>query len=586
MKKQRLISVLTAAAVCLSLTACGDSEETSNSGASYDIAAPADDACAAPEIETARAINEEYNTQNYPQTESIITEQTAAGDGQVGLYEDEECAPAYDGVLTSDNGYYPPDYPSYIVNSEEYAEITESGFLSVADSPLSTFSADVDTASYTNIRRFINNGSLPDPNAVRIEEILNYFDYNYAPPVNNEPFSVTAELSDCPWNDRSKLMLVGIKAEEAEITDISNNLVFLIDVSGSMFSGDKLPLVQQAFSMLADNLDENDKISIVTYAGEDEIVLEGESGDNRKKITDAIDGLSAGGSTAGAAGIKTAYELAEKYFIKDGSNRVILATDGDLNVGASSVEDLTALIEEKRESGVYLSVLGFGEGNYKDDRLEALADNGNGNYSYIDSVAEAKKVLIEEMDSTLVTVAKDVKFQVEFNPANVAGYRLIGYENRALDDRDFNDDTKDAGEVGAGSAVTVLYEIITVSDAEKYAPEYKYSGNVKKTEENEEKADKYSDELLTVNIRCKTGNEDESRLYIYPVKTSLYSPGMSKNLNFAACCAEFGMLLRGSENKGTSSWDSLLEMLDVYDYSDDEYKTEFEYLVRAAARFH
>lgn len=575
--KLKLTAFLTAILCSVSFTACGasNSSEDSSGGAMYN-----------------NAVNYDYNDNSYDDVDRGVAEAE-----EVQRYDSIYPATTkMNSEINADN-VYPAETAMdiggyYIPNTEEYAHLEENGFKSVVQNPLSTFSADVDTASYTNIRRMLNNGYAPYEDSVRIEEILNYFRYDYPSAAPGEPFSVTTELSDCPWNPGNKLMLVGIKADEGEIqTDLPMNLVFLIDVSGSMFDDDKLPLVQQAFSMLTDNLDGNDRISIVTYAGEDSVVLEGESGDNKQKIKKAIESLSAGGSTAGAAGIKTAYNIAEEYMISGGNNRIILATDGDLNVGASSVEDLTALIEAEREKGVFLSVLGFGEGNYKDNRLEALADNGNGNYSYIDSLTEARKVLIDEMNSTLVTVAKDVKFQVEFNPENVLGYRLVGYENRALADRDFNDDTKDAGEVGAGSTVTVLYELVmndghggTVSEQPvlKYAEETAEETTTAVTELYVES--KYSEELLTVNIRCKAPDSNESNLYSYPVMKSSYTSYAPKNLNFAACCAEFGMLLKNSENKGSASWSSIREMLNNYDYSDDEYKAEFEYLVRIAEK--
>ncbi|MCM1022904.1 MAG: VWA domain-containing protein [Prevotella sp.] len=462
--------------------------------------------------------------------------------------------------------------PSFF-NTEEYNGIEESGYKSVAANPLSTFSIDVDTASYANIRRMIQEGGYVNPDAVRIEEFINYFDYSYPQPTTDDPFSVTAELSDCPWNSETKLMLVGLKAEDIRKEEREPlNLVFLIDVSGSMFSEDKLPLVQKAFSMLTDTLGEDDRISIVTYAGEEKVVLKGTSGADRKKIKDAINSLEAGGSTYGEAGINRAYELAEKYFIKNGNNRVLLATDGDLNVGLSSEEELTRLIEEKRESGVFLSVLGFGTGNVKDNRMEALADHGNGNYSYIDSELEAKKVLVEEMSGTLYTVAKDVKIQVEFNPANVLGYRLIGYENRALADEDFADDTKDAGEIGAGHTVTALYELLlNESGTSLPGTELKYQQNTVTENKNE---------LLTVSLRYKQPDGDTSRLMSVPVTAENYSAKMSDNMTFAAAAAEFGMTLRGSEYKGTSSCGQILSLLEGVDCSGDEYKNEFVYLVR------
>lgn len=458
-------------------------------------------------------------------------------------------------------------------NTEEYSNIVESGYKSVAANPLSTFSVDVDTASYANVRRMIEYGDYVNPEAVRIEEFINYFDYSYPQPTTDDPFSVTTELSDCPWNSETKLLLVGLKAKEIQREEREPlNLVFLIDVSGSMFSEDKLPLVQKAFTMLTDNLTEDDRISIVTYAGEERVVLKGTSGADKEKIKEAINSLEAGGSTYGEAGINRAYELAEKYFIKNGNNRVLLATDGDLNVGLSSEEELTELIEEKRESGVFLSVLGFGTGNIKDNRMEALADHGNGNYSYIDSELEAKKVLVEEMSGTLYTVAKDVKIQVEFNPANVSGYRLIGYENRALADEDFADDTKDAGEIGAGHTVTALYEIVPNSSGTSIPEaELKYQQNTVTGNKNE---------LLTVSLRYKQPDGDTSKLLAVPVTMESYSKKMPANMTFAAAAAEFGMVLRGSEYRGSASCEQILEMLEENSYENDEYKSEFVYLVR------
>lgn len=442
------------------------------------------------------------------------------------------------------------------INTEEYNHYTENAFLSVAEHPLSTFSTDVDTASFTNIRRMIENKQDINPDAVRTEEFINYFKYNYELPDGDDKISITTELSDCPWNEEAKLMLVGLQAKDVEIQDIDSNIVFLIDVSGSMADDNKLPLVTQAFAMLAENLGENDRISIVTYAGRDTIELEGESGDNYTKIAKTLAGLTAGGSTAGAAGINTAYELAQKYFIEGGNNRVILATDGDLNVGLSSQDELTELIQEKRDSGIFLSVLGFGMGNYKDNKLEALADNGNGNYAYIDSVEEAERVLVTEMSGTMFTVAKDAKVQVEFNPANVSYYRLVGYENRLLEDDEFEDDTKDAGDVGAGQQVTALYEIITTdSSAENEAPKktLKYQDDVEYPSPEKVEEANLDRELLTVSVRYKERDENESKLVDKPVLLASYVDGksMSENMKLACAAAMFAKTLRGSEDQFT-----------------------------------
>ena len=540
-KLAALMAVVTSVST---LTACGDAMDTS--GSDY-------------------AMNNEKGAQHY--TEAAIAAEDHANDAAPA--DDEAMPPEMNSVDDADIQQ----------NDEEYNYIKENGYTAVSSAPLSTFSADVDTASYTNVRRMIDDGMDVPPDAVRIEEFINYFDYDYTDPADGEPFAVHTELSDCPWNDETELLMVGIntKGFDAVLDERpAMNLVFLIDVSGSMYDDNKLPLVQKSFSMLTDNLTSADRVSIVTYAGSDEVVLEGADGNDRKKILRAINDLEADGSTAGAAGINTAYDIAQKYFIDGGNNRVILATDGDLNVGLSSESELTRLIEEKRESGVFLSVLGFGTGNYKDNRLEALADYGNGNYSYIDSEKEAKKVLVDEMSGTLFTVAKDVKFQLEFNPANVKGYRLIGYENRVMAAEDFNDDTKDAGEIGAGHSVTVLYEIVPAdSKMELGESELKYASDSEGV---------MGDELLTVNIRYKEPEGSESKLLTYPVNKSLYSDKMSADMNFASCVAEFGMLLRNSRYIGDVTYKDVSAQLSKYDYSDDDYKDEFIYLVNTMKR--
>lgn len=462
-------------------------------------------------------------------------------------------------------------------NTEEYSGITENNFKAVKNYPMSTFSVDVDTASYSNVRRMINSNGEVVPDAVRIEEMINYFKYDYESPMGDVPFSVNTEISDCPWNKDAKLLLIGLQAKDIDLTDRpSSNLVFLLDVSGSMYSDDKLPLMQKAFIMLTENLNENDRISIVTYAGMESVVLEGVKGDETMKIVTAIEELSAGGSTAGAAGILKAYELAEEYYIEDGNNRIILATDGDLNVGVTSEGELKRLVEKERKKGVFLSVLGFGTGNIKDNKMETLADNGNGNYAYIDSILEAKKVLVEEMGGTLFTVAKDVKLQVEFNPAYIKGYRLIGYEYRLLNTEDFDDDTKDAGEIGAGHRVTALYEIAqTTSEQEIAESDLKYQSDKELVDSNE---------WLTVNIRYKEPREDKSQLLSFPVDESDYTSSMPENLAFASSVAVFGMLLRDSKWKGDASYDMILDILENQDISDDEYKDEFVSLVKKMKR--
>ena len=489
-----------------------------------------------------------------------------------------DCAPAAEYSMGADECYEAEagswDVPDF--NTEEYSAITENSFQSVTANPLSTFSADVDTASYSNLRRIIRDGGSIPQDAVRIEEMINYFHYNYPEPQAGEPFSVTTEIAECPWNPDTKLMMVGMKAKDIDMQERKPmNLVFLIDVSGSMYSADKLPLVQKAFCMLTEELNENDRVSIVTYAGADRVELEGAAGNEGIRIREAIEMLEAGGSTAGAAGINTAYDIAQKYFIEGGNNRIILATDGDLNVGISSEAELKKLVEKQRKKGVFLSVLGFGTGNIKDNKMETLADNGNGNYAYIDSEAEAKRVLVEEMGGTLETVAKDVKFQVEFNPAYIKGYRLIGYENRMLAAEDFADDTKDAGEIGAGHTVTALYEIADLNSTMEFATsDLKYSEGAASGTEN--------GEYCTVSVRYKEPDGDESTLLTYPVAESAYRQVMSDNMRFASAVAAFGLVLRDSEYKGTATKDTVLGMVTENDTANDQYKQEFVELVQAA----
>lgn len=465
-------------------------------------------------------------------------------------------------------------------NTEEYSALEEPGFKSVKSSPVSTFSADVDTASYTNLRRMIEaNYSIGDipAGSVRIEELLNYFKYDYRLPDKGEPFGVTTVMGDCPWNRDAKLLQIGLKTEPIDFSEApSSNLVFLLDVSGSMYSDDKLPLLQAAFTMLVEELTEKDRVSIVTYAGSDQVLLSGEKGSSHAEIAEIINNLSAGGSTNGAAGIETAYRLAEENFIEGGNNRIILATDGDLNVGVSSESDLKSLVEKKRESGIYLSVLGFGTGDLKDNKMETLADNGNGNYSYIDSKGEAKRVMVEEMGATLVTVAKDVKLQIEFNPAYIKGYRLLGYENRMLATEDFEDDTKDAGEIGAGHTVTALYEIITAdSDFEIPETELKYQEVTPGVENGE---------WATLKIRYKEPEKEESVLKEYTVTKAAYTARPGGDFNFAAAVAELGLLVRDSKYKGEASFRNIEELLRKADTDHDDYRDEFAYLVKKLKR--
>jgi Ca-activated chloride channel family protein len=465
------------------------------------------------------------------------------------------------------------------MNTEAYDRIRDNAFLAVASNPLSTFSIDVDTASYANVRRFLESGQLPPKDAVRIEELINYFRYDYAQPETTQPFSVTTELSACPWAGEHRLALIGLQGRTIADEQLPpRNLVFLLDVSGSMNAPRKLPLLKAAMGLLIGQLRPEDRVAIVVYAGASGLVLPPTAGSQQETIRAALDGLYAGGSTAGGAGIQLAYDVAGDSFIPEGINRVILATDGDFNVGITNQGDLVRLIEEKRESGVFLSVLGFGEGNLKDSTMEKLADSGNGNYAYIDSLSEARKVLVQQAGATLVTIAKDVKIQVEFNPARVAAYRLIGYENRVLAAEDFNDDTKDAGEIGAGHSVTALYEIVPAGvavtlpsvDPLKYQAPRGAAAEAK------------SDELLTVKLRYKQPDGDVSRLLSVALKDGR-TDRLSSNARFAAAVAGFGMLLRDSEHKGSLTWAQVLELAGGATQNDPfGYRSQFRELVRTA----
>ncbi len=468
-------------------------------------------------------------------------------------------------------------------NTEGYDNISENIFLKASENPLSTFSIDVDAASYSNIRRYLSQGQLPPAGAVRIEEMINYFHYEYPQPKNDQPFSINTEISNAPWNKDHKLVLIGLQGKKIPTDNLpASNLVFLIDVSGSMQGPNRLPLVKASMKMLVDQLREQDKVSIVVYAGAAGLVLEPTSGDAKVTIKDAIDKLEAGGSTAGGAGIKLAYNTAKEYFVKGGNNRVILCTDGDFNVGESSDDAMERLIENERKSGVFLTVLGYGMGNYKDNKMQKLADKGNGNHAYIDGISEAKKVLVNEFGGTLFTIAKDVKLQIEFNPAKVQGYRLIGYENRMLAKEDFNDDKKDAGELGSGHTVTALYEVIPVgvnSSFLKNVDPLKYQKN-----ETPFSKSSQTDEIMTVKFRYKAPDGDVSKLIEHPLKDDdLSITKISDNFRFAASVADFGMLLRKSDFKGAASFDNIIKMARKAKGNDEEgYRSEFIRLVESA----
>jgi Ca-activated chloride channel homolog len=466
-------------------------------------------------------------------------------------------------------------------NTEEYGRIKENRFREVYDEPLSTFSIDVDTASYSNVRRFLRDGEMPPADAVRVEELINYFRYNYPEPADGKPFTVVTELAECPWQPGHQLLHVGLKARSVPMAETPpNNLVFLLDVSGSMSSDDKLPLLKRAFSLLARQMRPQDRVAIVVYAGAAGLVLPSTPGSETGRILAAISELNAGGSTAGGAGIQLAYKVARDNFLPTGNNRVILATDSDFNVGLSTESALVQLIEKERESGTSLSVLGFGTGNLKDSKMEQLADHGNGNYAYIDSLLEARRVLVEQLGGTLLTLAKDVKLQLEFNPARISSYRLIGYENRLLENEDFDDDVKDAGELGAGHTVTALYELIPAGARTKPASKRKYQETRIRSEA------RTSPEAVTVKLRYKNPKGRKSQLLVQTVDWQPQPLGhASEAFRFSAAAAGFGMLLRSSEHSGDLTFQRISDLAEGARSNDpDGRRAEFLYLVRAAER--
>ena len=494
----------------------------------------------------------------------------------------------YDAYDLAEAGLAAPNASGYVMypgsgapvyNNEKYERIDENGFTLTASAPLSTFAADVDTASYANVRRMIEDGwSLNEiyPDAVRAEEFVNYFSYDLKGPEDGSKFGVTTKVAACPWNEAHDLLFIGMKTEDINLKDApARNLVFLIDVSGSMDEDNKLPLLKRSFLQLLDELDEKDTVSVVTYANGVDTVLDGVSCDDKDVIRDAINELTAEGGTYGEGGIQRAYEIAERHYLPEGNNRVILATDGDLNIGISEPDQLEKLISDKKDSGIYLSVLGFGMYNYRDDNMERLADCGNGNYAYIDSLLEAKKVLVEEMGSTLLTVADDVKLQVEFNPAMVNAYRLIGYEDRLMEATDFRDDKKDAGEIGAGHSVIALYELIPTGSPQ--AVTLKYQGNTGEDADNQE--EELRSEYATVYIRYKEPGEETAKENEYPVLGQDFTDTPDDDFRFAAAAAEFAMILRNSDEKGDASLEHLTEILKDLP-KKDEYREEFSYLVR------
>ena len=496
--------------------------------------------------------------------------------GQVaGVYAVQDCDMEMD--MDMDVSYCYPINKEF--NTEGYSTIRENGYKNAVKSPLSTFSIDVDAASYSNVRRFLTDGRKPPVDAVRIEEMINYFNYDYAQPEGEHPFSINHEVAECPWNSENLLLHIGLQGKEVLNENLpASNLVFLLDVSGSMDSPNKLPLLKKAFKLLVNQLREDDKVAIVVYAGNSGLVLPSTSGNRKKDILEALNRLNAGGSTAGASGLKLAYKVARENFIDGGNNRIIMATDGDFNVGQSSNAELERLIEKEREHGTFISVLGFGMGNYKDDKMEIIADKGNGNYAYIDNILEAKKVLVNEFGGTLFTIAKDVKIQIEFNPAIVAEYRLVGYENRLLANEDFANDKKDAGELGSGHSVTAIYEVKLNENNKKQNQELKYQNTSLNTKAYNK------DEIATVKFRYKKPTGKKSTLIQQVIPNSLMAKNeLSNNYKFSAAVAGFGLILRESKFKGNCSYDMLINLAQQSKGEDKEgYRSEFIRLMKLA----
>ena len=545
-----VLTMCVAAALFMGLTGCGKTGDTANQAV--------DEKAPPPPVEPAKheAAKDKLAAASMGYLSESISREVGSGQPQAGESAGE-------------------------FNTEEYTRIRENEFKDVKGNPLSTFSIDVDNASYANIRRFINNSRMPHKDGVRIEEMINYFTYDYPQPQGEHPFSINCEISRCPWNGEHKLIHIGLQGKSLNYDDLRPcNLVFLIDSSGSMSAANKLPLLKKSLKLLLNELDDKDKIAVVAYAGSAGLVLPSTPASKKGRILDAIDQLNAGGSTAGGAGIELAYKVAKENLIKDGNNRVILATDGDFNVGVSASGDLVRLIEEKRKDDIYLTICGFGMGNYKDSRMESLSNAGNGNYFYIDNIREAKKVFVKEMRANLFTIAKDVKIQVEFNPAKVKAYRLLGYENRLLAKEDFEDDTKDAGELGAGHTVTALYEIITAGSDE----EVKKTGALKYQETKVKDSAASSPETLTVKFRYKPPKEDKSKLIEQLViDKDIALKETSDNFRFSAAAAGFGMLLRDSKFKGDLTFDRVMELAKGAKGQDEEgYRAEFLRLVETS----
>lgn len=557
--KKSLSIILAAGIMAASVTACGANEEATNqSDTVYETTEASDSSSSASNVSGGSAVSSSSSASSDSEASDSMSSNTSFSNKQknsreTGAVNQGENYYGYDDSTSLDVNWPWSDEDS---DNREYGHVSENDFIQTSTEPTSTFAADVDTASYSNVRNYLNSGLMVPEDAVRIEEMINYFHYDYDEPKKGEPFSVNMEVDACPWNENHQLVMIGLKAKKIDDSKRKpTNFVFLIDTSGSMNSADKLPLVKTAYNKLLNELGEDDTVSIVTYAGSDTVVLEGESGENTDVISEAIENLEAHGSTNGSAGINTAYEIAETYFKKGGNNRVILATDGDLNVGVTSEDGLTELITEKKESGIYLSVLGFGTDNLKDNKLEALADNGNGNYAYIDSVYEAKRVLVEEMGSTLETVAKDVKLQTTFDENVVEKYRLIGYENRMMANEDFDDDTVDGGEIGSGHEVTAIYEIVPAKGIDTSS----------------------GDHILDFAVRYKKPNADDSKLLEYKCNYSKngFNNQASDNMLWAESLACFGMILKGSNYSNECTFDLARQLAEKTSYKDDSLKVEY-----------
>jgi Ca-activated chloride channel family protein len=517
--------------------------------------------------------------------DEVFTVCEEAAQPQTTTAGDRHYAPPSTYPAADKSYYHYPQYNDY--NTESYAGIDENSYKDPLKDPYSTFSIDVDNASYSNVRRFINLGQKVPADAVRIEEMINYFKYDYPKAQGEHPFSVYTETGTCPWNRNHYLLHIGLRGKNIDKSDLPpSNLVFLIDVSGSMNQPNKLPLLKSAFGMLVNELRAQDRVAIVVYAGAAGVVLESTPGNNRQAIMQALDNLRAGGSTAGGQGIILAYTIAEKNFIKEGNNRIILATDGDFNVGVSDNASMERLVEEKRGLGVYMTVLGFGMGNIKDDKMEIIADKGNGNYAYIDNIQEARRVLVQQFGGTLFTIAKDVKFQIEFNPSYVKAYRLVGYENRLLNDEDFNDDTKDAGEMGAGHTVTALYEIVPVGSEEEGLPvidPLRYQDENIKGEGRAPLRDTPR-ELCNIKLRYKQPDGLISRMFSKTVGVEVRSINQTTDrFRFSAAVAAFGMILRDSRYKGTATVSDVIALASSARGADtDGYRAEFIRLAQSA----